>query len=160
MILCLLAVLSLLCAAVVGGTLVCLIFAIIGITMLAGVFAYFNLFFLSSVSLLAYAGFFIVLFLVAKKYIPENVKSLKTLLLFIFGAAIFIIVCCIVSRDNLVYDIGYGIAASYDHSLDFFIIGLILFVGVLAAFFSKYKIEVRSKNEILQKHREPNDDQH
>lgn len=145
--LCLLAIAGAIGTVIVGGTVLCLLFFVIGIIGFISLFAYFGFFFLSSTVLLAYAGFFIVLFLVARKFASGDSKKAKTLLLFFLGLVLLGIISYILSRDITVYHIGYEFS-SYDHSMDFIIIGLILLVGVLAAFFARYNLQVHVRKKV------------
>lgn len=145
--LCLLAIIGAIGAIIVGGTVLCLLFFVIGIIGFISLFAYFGFFFLSSATLLAYAGFFIVLFLVARKFASGDSKNAKTLLLLFLGLILLVAISYILSGDVTIYRIGYGFS-NYDHSMDFVIIGLILLVGVLAAFFARYNLQIHAEKKV------------
>ena len=143
---CCFAICGFLSAILVGSTIFCLLLAIGGAIMLATAFSCMGLLLLSSVSLLAYAGIFIILFLISRKYLPDDIKKLKTILIFILGLFITIILCHLIFNDSNVYNIGTDPYES-EQTQNLIIIGLIILVGILAGVFSKYdfSVDIRKK---------------
>ena len=143
---CFLAICAFFTALVVGSALFCLLLSIMGIIALAVAFSYMGLFFLSSLSLLAYAGIFIVLFLISKKCLPDEPDKLKTVLMFVLGLIVTVMLCCLIPNDPLVYRVSTGLDDD-EGAINLVVVGLIILVGLLAAIFSKYDFSLNIKRK-------------
>ena len=137
-------------ALLVNSTLLCLLLTICGIIALAVAFSYMGLLLLSSVSLLAYAGIFIVLFLISRKCLTDDTQKLKTILMFAIGLLVTIILCCLIPNDTMIHNVELEFDI-YEQPVNLVIISLIILVSLLAAIFSKYdfSINIKKKKDVV-----------